>query len=74
MSPFFILPGGNQPSSNPVHLANGRRSRDYFMFVRALAESYRAVGLGTEVSDNIVETAVHYTAWWCAVIGDDIGS
>jgi len=32
VSPFFILPGGNQPSSNPVHLANGRRSRDYVMF------------------------------------------
>ena len=34
MSPFFILSGGNQPSSNPVHLAKGRRSRDYVMFVR----------------------------------------
>ncbi|WP_222426228.1 MULTISPECIES: hypothetical protein, partial [unclassified Sphingobium] len=33
-SPFFILSGGNQPSSNPVHLAKGRRSRDYVMFVQ----------------------------------------
>ncbi len=27
-----------------------------------------------EVSGNSVESAVHYTAWWCAMIGGDIGS
>jgi len=30
-------------------------------------ESSRAAALGTE-------TAVRYTAWWCAVIGGNIGS
>lgn len=39
-----------------------------------VVESYRAVGLGTEVSGNSVETAVRYTAWWCAVIGGNIAS
>jgi hypothetical protein len=33
--PFFILSGGNQPSSNLEPAAHGQRSRDYVMFVQS---------------------------------------
>jgi len=28
---------------------------------------------GMEVSGNSMESAVRYTAWWCAMIGGNIG-
>lgn len=40
---------------------------------RLWVESCLVAGSDAEVSDNSVETAVRYTAWWCAVIGGDIG-
>ncbi|MBB3810612.1 hypothetical protein [Pseudochelatococcus contaminans] len=36
----------------------------------------KAAGLpawGMEISGNSVESAVRYAAWWCAVIGGNIG-
>src|SRR3546814_1850248 len=33
-SPYFILSGGNQPSSHLVLLDHRRRTRDYVMFVQ----------------------------------------
>ncbi|MEN5277603.1 hypothetical protein ABE527_11695 [Brucella sp. TWI432] len=39
-----------------------------------LVESFRTAHPDKQVSDNSVKTVVRDTAWWCAVVGGNIGS